>query len=240
MSRITVTIDDGGMHEAVNAAAVRCIEAGVVHRFSVIPTGPEAAGACSIAMGGGVQLSAHLDCCRGPFLLPGSRFPHTVAGWMASGAGLAPLVRAEWSAQVEKLLAMGAMVTGLDSHRHLHHLPRLRDIFLDIACDYGIGTIRAAVLPDRMSRFPEGVLLNSMGRRLSGIAGARGLSVASWMLGFGSSGAVDRAYLEKFLARTGESDIELVMHPATERIWSAGQPRELDLMLSEWFARCVG
>jgi len=29
------------------------------------------------------------------------------------------------------------------------------------------------------------------------------------------------------------------MHPATEAVWSPGQPGELELMLSDWFAELV-
>lgn len=240
MKRITVTIDDGGKHQAVNDAAAMCFQAGVVNRFSILPTGPCAGPACALAMGSGVHVCAHLDCLEGPFILPGSSFPKSPAVWAACASRLAIRAREEWSAQVERLLALGAMVTGLDSHRHLHHLPHLRDAFLDIAREYRIGTVRAAVLPDRMLRFPQGLLLNSLGVRFRKIASERGFSSAPWMLGFGASGGVRREYLETYLSRTGEEDVEIVLHPATEAVWCRWQPGELELMLSEWFARCVG
>ncbi len=236
MTPITVTIDDGGLNDAVNRAAALCMDAGVVHRFSIIPTGTCVPAACELAMSRGVAVSAHLDCCSGPFLLPESRFPGGFASWALRAGRLMPLLRSEWSAQIERLLGLGAMVTSLDSHRHLHHLPEVRDVFLDIARDYRIGTVRAAVLPDRMCRYPMGILLNGLGVRLSEMASRRGQSSATWMLGFGASGSVGRKYLEKYMATAGEDDMELVMHPATEAVWSSGQPAELELMLSDWFA----
>lgn len=239
MNRVTVTIDDGGMNGPVNRAAALCMDAGVVHRFSIIPTGALVPEACELAMNRGVALSAHLDCCSGPYLLRGSRFPKGFAAWAAVAGKLAPAVRREWCAQIEKLLGLGAMVTSLDSHRHLHHLPGLSDVFMDIAGEYRIGTVRTAVLPDRVLRFPMGLILDRLGVRLSEKASRAGLSSAAHMLGFGASGGVGRSYLEKYLGAGGTDDVELVMHPATEAVWSRGQPRELELMLSEWFAERV-
>lgn len=236
MRPLTVTIDDGGLSNAVNRAAALCMAAGVVNRFSIIPTGPCVPAACELAMSRGVAVSAHLDCCSGPFLLPESCFPKGFTTWAVNAGRMAPVVRREWCAQIERLLGLGAMVTNLDSHRHLHHLPALRDVFIDIARDYRIGTVRAAVLPDRMRRFPLGILLHGLGVSLSEMASGAGLSSATWMLGFGASGRVGRKYLEKYMKTAGGEDMELVMHPATEAVWSPGQPGELKLMLSEWFA----
>lgn len=215
------------------------MKAGVVHRYSILPTGDGVVSACSLAMSEGVQISAHLDCCRGPFLHGGSLFPRKASRWFTAARKLAPQVRAEWSCQLEKLLSLGAMVTCIDSHRHLHHLPPLQDVFLEIAGEYRIGTVRTAVLPDRYSRFPEGLWLDGLGRRLQRRVAVRGPGTASRMLGFGAAGSVDREYIRKHLAAIDTGDVELVMHPATERVWSPGQPRELKLMLSEWFRELV-
>lgn len=236
MTRVTVTIDDGGMNEAVNQAAALCMDAGVVKRLSIIPTGARVPAACELAMSKGVAVSAHLDCCSGPFLLAESRFPEGFASWALNAVRLATRVRREWCAQIERLLGFGAMVTSLDSHRHLHHLPGLRDVLIDIAREYRIGTVRAAVLPDRMRRYPMGVFLHGLGVRFSETAARSGLSSATWMLGFGESGRVGRRYLERYMGTAGGKDMEIVMHPATEAVWSQGQPGELELMLSDWFA----
>lgn len=236
MTQVTVTIDDGGKNDAVNRAAALCMDAGVVSRFSIIPTGARVPAACELAMSRGVAVSVHLDCCSGPFLLPESRFPEGFAAWALNAARMAPLVRREWSAQIESLLGLGAMVTSLDSHRHLHHLPGLMGVFIDIAREYRIGTVRAAVLPDRMRRYPLGVFLHRLGVRLAETASSAGLSSATWMLGFGDSGRVGRDYLEKYMKTAEGENMELVMHPATESVWSPGQPGELELMLSDWFA----
>jgi predicted glycoside hydrolase/deacetylase ChbG (UPF0249 family) len=240
MKSVTVTADDAGMHPAVDRAVEACCRAGRVDRVSILATGPSAEAACAAAMENGVQVSVHLDCIRGPFILKESRFPGTPAGWFSAGRRLADQVRREWSAQVEKLLSMGAMVTCLDSHRHLHHLPGLRSVILTMAGEYGIGTVRAAVLPDRLRRLPGSLVLDAMGKALQREAAQSGIATARWMLGFSLAGRVSRAYLERFLKTVGEDTVELVMHPAVENLWSPGQAGELELILSPWFSQALG
>jgi len=227
------------MHPAVDRAVEACGRAGRIDRVSIMATGASAAAACASAMGLGVQISVHLDCIQGPFILKESRFPGTPTGWLSVGRRLAEPVRREWSAQVEKLLSMGAMVTCLDSHRHIHHLPGLRQAFLTVAKEYGIGTVRAAVLPDRFRRLPGSFVLDILGKSLRREAARSGIATARWMLGFSDAGRMDRPRLEKLIKAVGEHRAELVMHPATENIWSRGQVGEMELMLSPWFARAL-
>ncbi len=239
MKNVTVTVDDAGMHPAVDRAVQICGRAGCVDRVSILATGPSAAAACGSAMDGDLQVSVHLDCIRGPFILKESRFPGTPAGWLFAGRSLMRQARREWSAQVEKLLAMGAMVTCLDSHRHLHHLPGLRKVLLTMADEYGIGTVRAAVLPDRLQRLPGSVVLDVLGKALRREAARSGIATARWMLGFSAAGRVNRPYLERFLKVVGNAPAELVMHPSVEGVWSPGQTGELELMLSPWFSQAM-
>jgi predicted glycoside hydrolase/deacetylase ChbG (UPF0249 family) len=235
MRELTVTIDDGGMHQAVNAAIQKCIESGNIHRVSIMATGDSFAEATMMALSGGVRIAAHLDCCQGPFLLKESNFPRSFTGWMKSADSLAESVKKEWSAQIEQLLSAGGVVTALDSHKHLHNLPALQKVVVSLAKDYGIRTVRSAVLPDKMMRFPSGFKLNSFGRRLKEELESSGLVTTDRMLGFGKAGKISKKYLGKYTALCDEGTTELVMHPATENVWSSGQPGELELITSEWF-----
>ncbi len=233
---LTVTADDLGLSRHVDEAVRRCLEAGSVHRLSVLAAGPTAGAAMELASSCDAAVSVHLDCIEGPFLT-GASFPGSTASWALSARRLASEVRREWSAQIERVLSRGLMVTGLDSHRHVHHLAPLREVVLDLAEEYGAGTVRAARLPDRAARV-SGRLLDRLGARLAAEAAARGLGTPSCMLGFSASGSVSRAYIERYYeGGPGEGSVELVMHPSVEPVWSGGQPGELALMLSPWFVR---
>ncbi|MCD4707467.1 MAG: ChbG/HpnK family deacetylase [Candidatus Sabulitectum sp.] len=235
MREITVTIDDGGMHPAVNAAIRKCIEFGNVSRVSIMATGSNCAEACMMAMTGSVRVAAHLDCCRGPFILEKSNFPESFATWIKSADSLADSVKKEWAAQIEKILSTGGVVTALDSHRHLHNLPALQKVIISLARDYGIRTVRTAVLPDKYMRFPAGIKLNTLGCELKTCLESEGLVTTDRMLGFGKAGKINRRYLKKYTSICSDGTTEIVMHPATEKVWSSGQPAELELITSEWF-----
>jgi len=235
MREITVTIDDGGMHPAVNTAIEACIASGNVSRVGIMATGPVFSEAVMMTMGGSVRLSAHLDCCRGPFLLERSEFPGSFTAWLKSASALSSRVRDEWSAQIERILSSGGLITALDSHRHLHHIPALQDVMIAVAAEYGIRTVRTAVLPDKMKRFPSGLKLNSLALELKGRLAEKGLVTTDRMLGFGRAGRINRKYLEKYSKNCMEGTTELVMHPAAEEVWSKKQPDELSLILSDWF-----
>ncbi len=241
MRELTVTIDDGGMHPEVNAAIQKCIEAGNVNRISIMATGSGYAEASMMAMMGGIRVAAHLDCCQGPFLLKESKFPESFSAWMKSADSLAESVKNEWAAQIEAILSTGGVVTALDSHRHLHNLPALQNVIISLAKEYGIRTIRSAVLPDKYMRFPAGIKLNSLGCELKEKLESEGLVTTDRMLGFGKAGKINSKYLGKFTSLCSEGTTEVVMHPATGKVWSSGQPGELELITSEWFGEwCRG
>jgi predicted glycoside hydrolase/deacetylase ChbG (UPF0249 family) len=225
------------MHGGVNRAALECAAKRSVDRMSVMVTGPCWEEACRIAASHGIELSVHLNCVEPPFL--GSReFPSSMAGWMRSASRRADDVRGEWRMQVERMLSAGYSPSRLDSHRHVHHLGAIREVVLDLAEEFGIGSVRAAVLPDRKAR-PTGIPLDSMARRLGREAASRGVEATGSVLGFSRSGRVTRRYIEKYLPVLPPGECELVMHPSTEPVWSRWQTEELDLMLSEWFERCI-
>ncbi|MCP4647286.1 MAG: ChbG/HpnK family deacetylase [bacterium] len=241
MRELTITIDDGGMHPAVNTAIQKCIDSGNVNRISIMGTGSLFTEASVMAMMSGVRIAAHLDCCQGPFLLEESNFPDSFSSWLKSADSLAESVKKEWSAQIVRILSTGGVVTALDSHRHLHHIPALQDVIVSLASEYGIRTIRSAVLPDKYMRFPAGIKLNSLGTDFKKKLESEGLITADRMLGFGKSGKINRKYLAKFTSLCSDGTTEVVMHPATENVWSSGQPGELELITSEWFGNwCRG
>jgi predicted glycoside hydrolase/deacetylase ChbG (UPF0249 family) len=232
-------MDDAGLAPEVNGALSRCLEAGALDRVSIMASAPHWEEACDIAAAGGVPVSAHLNCVEPPFV-SGCDFPGGIMTWTLYASSMVPGVRREWRMQMERLLSRGVMLTGLDSHRHLHHLPPLREVALDLAGEYGIRMVRAAVLPPGEGGL-RGLYLRRLGRRMAAEARDRGLSATSMMLGFGRSGRVGRRYLqrvERLLSSgglPGEAEVELVMHPALEPVWSGGQPEELSLLTSDWY-----
>ncbi len=233
--KVLVTIDDAGMDEAVNSGASILLERGVVHCLSIMATGPELEGAAELVRSSDVAVSVHLNCVQPPFLLE-EEFPDSHYAWFRNGKKLAEKVRNEWRCQIERVLSTGLMVTRLDSHQHIHNAAGLREVILDLAGEYGIGTVRAAVLPERWKN-AKCFTLDRLGRKLSKSAASREVSTPDLMLGFSSSGNVNLNYLESIKGYLKDDGVaELVMHPAIAPVWASTQTDELELMRSEWFA----
>ncbi|NLP04932.1 ChbG/HpnK family deacetylase [Candidatus Fermentibacteria bacterium] len=230
---VFVSVDDAGLDCAIDEAVAILAREGAIDGISVLASAPGAAGAVATAAETGLAVSAHLDCLQLPFLSGGPR--PRAAGLFAASSRWVSGIEREWRMQIERLERLGASLSGLDSHRHVHHLPALQGLSLRLAAEHGIGLVRAAILPDRHLRFPAGLVLDMLGRRLARKAESLGIRTRASMAGFGASGRVTRRYLERLKIPPGEC--ELVMHPAVRPVWSDGQPSELALMRTDWFRK---
>lgn len=233
--KVFVTVDDLGMAASVNRSVEMLLPMGVIDGLSIMATGPYLDGAIALAANSNVAISVHLNCVKPPFLVE-KEFPFSHFTWFRKGRKLADKVKNEWRSQIEKVLSRGIMVTRLDSHQHIHNAGGLRKVILDLAQEYGIGTVRGAVLPEKW-KSPSCFILDRLGRKLAKSALKRGIITPDLMLGFSRSGNVSMKYLESIDGSIrGEGVAELVMHPATEPVWTSTQIDELELMRSEWFA----
>ena len=51
-------------------------------------------------------------------------------------------IRAEWDAQISKLIIKGVHLSHIDSHHHVHTIPKLKGVLVDLGQKYGIKIIR--------------------------------------------------------------------------------------------------
>jgi len=233
--KVLVTIDDLGMAAGVNSGAEILLSRGVVHCLSIMATGPELSGAIKLARDYDIAVSVHLNCVQPPFLIENG-FPGSHFAWFRKGRKYAEKVRNEWRSQIEKVLSTGLLVSRLDSHQHVHNAAGLREVILDLAVEYEIGAVRAAVLPERLHA-PSCFILDMLGRKLVRSALSRGIKTPDLMLGFSKSGNVSMEYLKSINGSIeGAGVAELVMHPASIPVWASTQTDELALMRSDWFA----
>lgn len=236
--KVSVTVDDLGISDAVNASAERLAETGVVERMSVLASGRELDGAIGIALASGVEVSAHLNCIQPPFLAE-EELPSSPLAWLVHSGRLSKRAENEWRAQIRKLLDSGVSPSRLDSHRHIHHTGPLRRVIVDLALEFGIPSVRAAVLPERWDG-PRCFLLDMMGRKLRKLAETSGIRTDDLMLGFPVSGNLTMEYLRSTEKRiSGPGSAELVTHPSLEPVWSAAQPEEHGLLESDRFRKWI-
>jgi len=258
--RLVVNADDCGISSRINEGILLAHQAGIVTATSLMAVGrafEPAVQSCRAVPA--LDVGVHLTLVAERPLLPhrssltgdDGRFPASAGAflrrWLTGRIRRAD-VQAEWSAQIERVLDHGIRVTHLDSHQHVHILPGLADLSLQLAARYNIPFVRVPVEDLRGDRRPS---LHGINRML----GATTLR-ASWVLsrlagsraakhrplrfvGFQAGGRLDELRLQRLLRalRPGRA-YELMCHPGLTpdepdvKRWQYGHEKELQALTS--------
>jgi chitin disaccharide deacetylase len=230
MRHFIFTADDFGWTPGQNLAVERAHTHGVLDRASMMACGAAFEQAVEIAkrlpsLGVGV----HLQLVEGRPVSPAGsvprlvdregRFPSrlapVIARWQFDRQTLAQ-VRDEWDAQIRKVRDAGLALTHLDSHKHLHMLPPLCDIAIELAQTHGVPYLRLPLPPlATVARRPGAVsLLWPLALRARPRLRAAGLAFADHFIGLAQSGGMTAVELRKQIAGAPEGTTEVMMHPA--------------------------
>lgn len=220
MKRLIVTADDAGLHPGMTRGALAAHDHGIVTAVSVSPNGSHFEPAVELLRDRPrLEVGAHLTLVGERPLSPPGKIPSLVGadGWLHSGYPAfaaryalgrirAADLETELRAQVERLLATGLPVVHLNSHQHLHVLPRVLDVVLRLAEEHGIRAVR---IPNE----PE-VGLTPRGLQLAGLnaLGRRARSEVDRTVGVRVAGHLNPARLRRCLDLV-EGVTELVCHP---------------------------
>jgi dolichyl-phosphate beta-glucosyltransferase len=137
-SGLVVHADDFGLAPGINSAIEEGLEAGTVTSASILMGGPHAAPALAWAAGRPRHdFGVHLNLTQGRPILPAAlvpslvdrrgrflRLPRFLARY-ALGRIRPHEVFIEWRAQIRAVRSAGVIISHLDSHQHVHLLPRL-------------------------------------------------------------------------------------------------------------------
>ena len=255
-----VNADDFGVSERVNSGIVHAYREGVVTATSLMAVGRAFEHAVRLARAvPDLDVGVHLALVAERPLRPEGRSLTGTDGRFPPGAGAFTLgwltgrirradVEAEWSAQIERVLASGFRPSHLDSHQHVHVLPGLLELARGLASRYGIPFVR---VPAEGWRLDRPITLHGISRLLgAGILRVLAAVSSPWragrtglrppvFLGFHDGGRLDEQRLRSLLAglRRGES-YELMCHPGLTpeeedlRRWGYGHEMELQALTS--------
>lgn len=238
MTRLVLNADDAGLAPA-HARSVAALRAsGAVTDVSLLTAGSGFLDAATTLRSLGVR-SAGVHLClsggeapvlpadRVASLAGGGRFP---ASWpsvvVAAAAGRIDLreVEAEWEAQVTRAAQAGFRLTHLDSHQHLHLLPRFLPVALSLARRFDIPFVRAPRRDDPAARTERSGHLGRLKERLLGELGraarrsirSAGLPEPPRLLGLAEAGRMTAGRLRELVERLPEEgDFEVALHPGT-------------------------
>lgn len=234
--QVIINADDFGRHEAINEA----VELGVMHgclRSATIMAGGHAfAGAVDIARRHPeLGLGIHFTLVDDEPVLPPAEIPSLVTPegrfydnhslflkhYLSGGVRLEE-VRAELGAQLQKVERTGVPLSHADSHQHMHTLPGILQVVLDL-CEAGnIRAMRVPRTPLFAGRFGGlGQLIGRLGlgslARLAVLqARRRHIAVPDHFNGIVAGEAVSEAFLLKVLADLPVGTTEIMMHPGTK------------------------
>ncbi|HEV7507173.1 MAG TPA: ChbG/HpnK family deacetylase [Thermoanaerobaculia bacterium] len=230
MRALVVTADDVGLHAGMTLGSLQAHDRGLVTTVSVVANGAALEPALEqLRDRPGLDTGVHLTLVgERPLSPPGAVpsllgrgdafLPHvrSFALRYALGGIAAAEVEAELRRQIERLLAGGLTLVHLNSHQHLHVLPRVFAVVLRLAEEYRIPFVRIPSEPAAArqisGRSLEIAVLNGVGRearrRLPGT-----LRAADRTVGLMDAGRLTPERLETALADVGEGVSELVCHP---------------------------
>lgn len=143
MKRLIVTADDVGLHRGMTEGAIRAHRDGIVAACSIVANGPEFDDAVArLRDVPALECGVHLTLVEERSLITGRPMPKN---WKRFIFAKHDTVAGELRAQIEKVLQTGLRVTHLNSHQHLHLLPRLFQLVQHLAQEYRIGYVRRVV-----------------------------------------------------------------------------------------------
>lgn len=270
MKKLIVNADDFGLTEGVNRAIIDGHRNGIITSATLMANGEAfdsavAASSAEPALGVGVHLNLTQDrpvlsASEVPSLVrqDGSFFPSPgILARRIMARKVEPLeVEKELRSQIEKVAAEGIPITHLDSHKHVHLLPPIFDLVLQLARSYGIDCVRCPVEPASGALgplqsggpgWPRKAKQYLLGRALSTLAVCQvrkvahaGIYRADYFFGLSQTGFLDETILEQMVRAVPEGVTEIMCHPGyvdatlkhTRTRLRAQRKTELDALMS--------
>jgi hopanoid biosynthesis associated protein HpnK len=239
LKKLIVNADDFGLAESINAGIIKGFKEGLITSTSLMCSAPAFADAVKLAedcpkLGVGIHLT--LVGSVAP-VLPPEEVPSLVDGQglfpdnyvslaknLYTGKLKISEVRRELSAQIERGLATGLHFTHLDSHQHIHVLPGLQNLTLELARTYGFKAVR---IPGEAYTWKGGFdcgLVRMLGKcglsfcsdlfrlRLKGT----GIAAPDHFFGMVAGGHLNQQLVSCILMNLPEGVSEIMTHPGLE------------------------
>lgn len=260
-ARLIVNADDFGISEPINEGIAEAHCKGIVTAASLMATGRAFDHAVDLCRRYPMlDVGVHLTLVAEKPLLKHSSSLMGKEGYFPADIRMLlmhllrrqiqlPEIKAEWSAQIQRILDCGIGVTHLDSHQHLHVLPGILEVTADLARHYHIPFIRMP-MEDRMVASP--ISAHGLVRTAGAMALRASCRIAAHLsrrmasgpqsprfLGFYEGGRLNLNRLERILKALKPGRVyELMCHPGFRpedfdiRRWNYHHEIELQALIS--------
>jgi predicted glycoside hydrolase/deacetylase ChbG (UPF0249 family) len=195
-ANLRINADDFGLSSSVSRSILRAAEEGLVNSTSAVPFRDAESLGLLAALGEvpNFRIGAHLTFIEVPLLTRPASFPdgsppgdyRAFLAALLRGKIHSADVRTEWKAQLDLLRQRLGIkpVHHLDSHQHLHLLPSLWKITVELQRDYGISAVRRPYEGSRrawLKSFPMGAGLQALAATRPGAAEERFIGAGASM-----------------------------------------------------------
>ena len=262
MKKLIVNADDFGLAESINKGIIKGYKEGFITSTSLMCSAPAFANAVKLARETpGLGLGIHLTLVGGVQpVLPADQVASLVdeqgvfldnyvlfaKRFYTGGIKLVEL-EAELRAQIERGLATKLSFTHMDSHQHLHVLPGMGKIVLNLCREYGF---KAVTIPEESYFWTGGYkssLVRTMGKCGLSFCSALfrrqvktyGFSAPDHFFGMVAGGNLNETLVGNILAALPEGTSEIMTHPGLEADklaqqfkWGYHWEQELDAFIS--------
>ena len=236
MKRLIVNADDFGRHELINRAVARAFDTGCLRSATIMAGGIAFDDAARLAKKlSGLGVGIHFTLANGNPVLPPKEIPSLVTEegifhadyvrflkrYLSGKIALAE-VRSELAAQLEKVRRAGLTLTHFDSHQHLHHVPAITEIVLDLAEASGIRSMRVANTRlfdgelDSVGKFVGRLGLGSLAKVAARAAHKRHFITPEHFAGIVAGESVDENFMLRLIGNLRDGTTEVMLHPGTD------------------------
>jgi chitin disaccharide deacetylase len=238
MRRLIINADDFGLAPGVNRAIVELGQAGALSSTTLMAAAPYFSPAVYMAF---AQPRLAVGChvvlvdggpCLHPGDVPSLLDPSTGSSFRVSvGSFFADMLRgrireqeieAEVIAQIRRIQSSGLTVSHIDSHKHVHALPRVLAPLLRAARHCGVGCVRnpyepwwslQATRPASTWRRMQVHAMRTQRRGFSRLILKHGVMTTDGSIGLLATGILDAPVLRSLLQAMPPGTWELVCHP---------------------------
>lgn len=236
MKNLIVNADDFGRHELINRAVERAFNSGCLKSATLMAGGAAFDDAVKLAKKiSGLGVGIHFTLANGNPILPPNEIPSLVteegifhADYVKflkrylSGKISLDEIRSELAAQLEKISRAGLTPTHVDSHQHLHHVPGIVEIILDLATASGIKAMRVANTKifdgelDSVGKFVGRLGLGSLAKFAAHAAHKRNFATPEHFAGIVAGESVSENFMLKLIENLRDGTTEVMLHPGTD------------------------
>lgn len=231
MRKLIVNADDFGLTEGINIGIVNGFKDGIITSASLIPTMPAFQHAVETATENpDLDIGVHLSLTVGkpcsendrlsPILEEGEFIPshvHVIRSIYANRVRIED-IKEEMSAQIAKVQETGLRISHLDSHQHVHMVPRVFRLMLTLMQEHQVPFVR---VPDELVGIKQLLTIKGWGLFVLGLIGRASrqevvrakLSTTDYFWGLSCSEAMSLHDLTRMLGSLKPGINELMCHP---------------------------